>query len=288
MLAAVLFLFYGPFSAFRVLWIQTAMHSTRFRFLAQLPYSERYISQVLREHAVSTDEKTDLDAVTPSGGDGLQYAPVQGDLYRGHLLRIDDPVRLDLVQAGIEEGKLLEDILPPGALHGVNASGYLQEERRGLVWGYCYADGVCVNRCDKGEKHTVGGMTMQNKFFVGSLTDEELRTRQFRWLVEFGPILIVNGEKVPISQSAGGLCPRTAIGQTKDGAMLLLVVDGRQAKSVGAGYLDLQTILYANGAVNAIVLDGGSSSSMVYDKALVNSPSEKDIWRRLPNALVVR
>jgi exopolysaccharide biosynthesis protein len=104
--------------------------------------------------------------------------------------------------------------------------------------------------------------------------------------VEFGPILVINGEKTAFPEYAGGLAPRTAIGQTAEGHILLAVVDGRQSASIGAAFEDMQKILYANGAVNAIVLDGGSSSCMVYGGVLANSPSADKSGRLLPNALV--
>ena len=58
--------------------------------------------------------------------------------------------------------------------------------------------------------------------------------------------------------------PRTAIGQRADGAVLMLVIDGRQASSLGATYADLIKVMLDYGAVNAINLDGGSSSLMYY------------------------
>ncbi|MDR2376618.1 MAG: phosphodiester glycosidase family protein [Treponema sp.] len=50
----------------------------------------------------------------------------------------------------------------------------------------------------------------------------------------------------------------------------------------------MQTILYANGAVNAIGLDGGSSTSMVYRGELVNTPSEGEAGRLLPSAIIFK
>jgi exopolysaccharide biosynthesis protein len=50
----------------------------------------------------------------------------------------------------------------------------------------------------------------------------------------------------------------------------------------------MQTILYANGAINAIGLDGGSSSTMVYEGRLVNKPSGSEEDRLLPAAIIFR
>ncbi len=68
--------------------------------------------------------------------------------------------------------------------------------------------------------------------------------------------------------------PRTAVGYTADGEVLLLVVDGRQAASRGASLIELAEILLDLGAVEAVNLDGGGSSTMVVGETLVNRPSD--------------
>ena len=81
----------------------------------------------------------------------------------------------------------------------------------------------------------------------------------------FGPVLIMNGE---INQEAynsnSGWNPRTAIGQRKDGAVVFVCIDGRQAGSAGGTYKDVIDIMIEYGVVNACNMDGGSSSIMVY------------------------
>jgi exopolysaccharide biosynthesis protein len=120
------------------------------------------------------------------------------------------------------------------------------------------------------------------------MTDIELAQRNFQWAFEFGPILIINGEKTTLNAYSGGLSPRTAVGQTREGHILLVVIDGRQASSIGATFQDVQMVLFANGAINAIGLDGGASSCMVYQGELVNNPSEGRRGRLLPSALVIK
>ena len=74
--------------------------------------------------------------------------------------------------------------------------------------------------------------------------------------------MITNGD------GGWGVGPRTAIGQRKDGTVLLLVIDGRQpGYSVGATLRDLQNILYEEGAVIAANLDGGPARPYVTMKS---------------------
>ena len=134
----------------------------------------------------------------------------------------------------------------------------------------------------------MGGLTAEGKLAVGYFTGEEIAAQGYVWAVEFGPIFIVNGMRAELSAFFGGIAPRTAIGQTADGAVLLVVTDGRRIGSFGATYQDIQILLYSNGAVNAIGLDGGSSSTMVWEGKVVNIPSDGDAERLLPNAILFR
>ncbi len=283
----LLFLLYGPFEGFRLLFINTAMYSSRFQFLARSLYSENYIESVLEINKPAVDRKTNTEMVNIVGGEGLYFAPVKGNYYTGFIIKIENPARLTLVSSHNSEGKLLEELTAEhNALGGINASGYTNHELKGEAWGITILNGDYLTHCSDGDRHVMGGFSRDHKLSVGYFTEDEIAAQNYLWAVEFGPLLIVNGEKSELTQFSGGLSPRTAIGQTKDGSVLLLVVDGRRAGSIGATYRDTQTILYANGAVNAIGLDGGSSSSMVYEGTLVNTPSEGDTERLLPNAII--
>jgi exopolysaccharide biosynthesis protein len=68
---------------------------------------------------------------------------------------------------------------------------------------------------------------------------------------------------------------------------LLLVVDGRQANSLGATYTDLIDIMLDFGAVNAANLDGGSSSYMVYENEIITTRASLYQPRRMATAILV-
>jgi exopolysaccharide biosynthesis protein len=286
-LFAIAFLLYGPFDAFRLLWINTAMYSSRFKFLATSLYSKTFIQSVLDKNKPSVSLKTDTRTVDISGGDGIFFAPIKGNHYTGFIIKIEDPKRLNLVFSNNSQGKLLEDLVTEhNVTGGINASGFTDHKSKGKVWGITIADGVYISHCYEGTRHTMGGFSRDYKMSVGYFNEEEIIEQDYLWAFEFGPLFIVNGEKLELTAYSGGIAPRTAIGQTSDGAVLLVVVDGRRIGSIGATYKDIQTILYANGAINAIGLDGGSSSTMVYQREVVNIPSEGEEGRMLPNAII--
>ena len=104
--------------------------------------------------------------------------------------------------------------------------------------------------------------------------------------------LIINGEKRELNGMGSGANPRTAIGQRKDGSVLILVTDGRGKNGhLGATASDIIDIMAEYGAVNAANLDGGSSSSLYYNhEYLMTSVTfyyANSSWR-LPTAFVVK
>lgn len=80
--------------------------------------------------------------------------------------------------------------------------------------------------------------------------------------------------------------PRTAAGRTADGALILMVVDGRQAGSRGATLDELAELMVEVGAVDALNLDGGGSSTLVVNGSLVNRPTGGTSERQVMSALV--
>lgn len=94
-----------------------------------------------------------------------------------------------------------------------------------------------------------------------------------------GPFLVKN-KQVYVDKDAQKFslknirAPRTAVGVTKDDHLLLVTVDGRQKeKSVGVTFYELAYIMIELGAVNAMNLDGGSSTQMCIGEDITNSPT---------------
>lgn len=66
---------------------------------------------------------------------------------------------------------------------------------------------------------------------------------------------------------------RTAIGVLSDGTWIFLVVEGRQRAGTGFTIMELAEYMQQLGCVQALNLDGGGSSSMVINGAMVNAPA---------------
>jgi len=106
---------------------------------------------------------------------------------------------------------------------------------------------------------------------------------QLRHGLAAGPLIVQNGERTdPATWEGEGFAagthsnvrhPRSAIGRTADGQVLLVTVDGRQpGYSSGMTMHELSHLLRRLGAVDGLALDGGGSTQMVTDGQLLNRP----------------
>ncbi|MDD4295563.1 MAG: phosphodiester glycosidase family protein [Ruminiclostridium sp.] len=109
-----------------------------------------------------------------------------------------------------------------------------------------------------------------------------------------GGMLVVDGY-IPdtFTHEITGRHPRTAIGSSQNGKTLfMVVVDGRQSHSIGMTMKELAEFMVEIGAYDALVFDGGGSSTMASREpgteniVVQNSPSD-GVQRRIPNALGV-
>lgn len=107
------------------------------------------------------------------------------------------------------------------------------------------------------------------------------------WLVQGGQVAVDwELQRFNLMEFVERKHPRTAIGVMEDGTLLLVVVDGRQEMSAGASLFQLAQLMKNLGAVNAINLDGGGSSTMLIGGGTINSPSDGKL-RYLANGLLV-
>lgn len=106
-------------------------------------------------------------------------------------------------------------------------------------------------------------------------------------LLEQGEVRITALDERFQTDVAVGRAPRTAVGITPTGGVILAVVDGRQPRhSVGLTLQETAEFMRELGARSALNLDGGGSSTMVIEGEVVNRPSDGR-ERPVSNALLV-
>ncbi len=117
--------------------------------------------------------------------------------------------------------------------------------------------------------------------------------------LSFGPALLEDGQvldgidDVEVDTNVGnhsiqGEQPRTAVGVIDDNHLVFVVVDGRSpGYSAGVTMTGLAQIMQGLGATTAYNIDGGGSSTMYFDGALVNDPLGKGQERGTSDILYI-
>ncbi len=316
----------GPSESARKLFVMSVKETSAVGFLANLYLPQQEIDRIMAEKAAAAEGETNRGTTDPgkiqipshtqdppdqtgdstSGSNGetpkppeqpkeIEILPVEGKTYRGTMMIVRDPTRVFLGvldHYGPEyRGMTLKqfsdryDALacinaggfddPGGVGNGGTPTGILISKGK-LLWGYA------------GNSYSVIGFDRAGILHVGTMTGQQALDAGIQDAVSFGPALIINGKPCNANYPlAGGMNPRTAIGQRADGAVLMLVINGRQIGSLGATMDDLVDVMQQFGAVNASNLDGGSSALMLYEGENVTSSAYVYGDRVIANAFMV-
>lgn len=317
LLLTITLICHGPSNSAKELFATTILETGQLKFLANVFLSKDEIEGIVSKNSlqdmnVEIDEnliKTNIDKTKEL----IEIHEVNGNNFEGKMMVVNDPSKISLAttypwgEYGKELGVLTEDA---SAIAGVNggiyyssgnkggrplgvtvSNGEIQDISLGLV-------GLYLIGFDENNLLRIISLDGMNKAQV----EELIKTEKIRDAVAFQEEssdknnhfvkLIINGEKRELNGMGSGANPRTAIGQRKDGSVLILVTDGRGKNGhLGATASDIIDIMAEYGAVNAANLDGGSSSSLYYNhEYLMTSVTfyyANSSWR-LPTAFVVK
>lgn len=305
-ITAPFLVFYGPFENVKSSIVGAAMSTLSHQYIAKAFLSDEEINNILKGQSVSvisqnvsSDTMNNIKA-SIKHDDNIERYDIEDSNYKGYLLIIHDP---DKVKVGYSsklgtEGERTSEIAErSNAIAAINGGAFTDKSTNdkwvgtgAQASGILISNGVVVHSelSNDNEKTDVMALTDDGCLLVGPHSMKEMKRLKVRDAVTFGPALIVNGEKTVKNGNGGqGTAPRTAIGQRKDGAILMLVIDGRQLKSIGATLKEVQDVLYKYGAYNATNLDGGSSSTMYFDGEVINNPCDSLGERAVPSAVYV-
>ena len=108
-------------------------------------------------------------------------------------------------------------------------------------------------------------------------------------LVQNGEIKITNNEEQKFAGKAiDDAHPRTCMGYTNDGKLIVMVIQGRSINAAGATLLQEATLLKNLGCVEALNLDGGGSSCMLINGKETIKPSDKEGQRPNPAVFIIK
>ena len=209
--------------------------------------------------------------------------------FKGFILEIKDPKRIKvgfsktLGKAGGSTSDIAKD---NKAIAAINGGGF-NDNSAAFPTGILMSKGKLITYGSSNVKTSVMGITKDGVLIVGSHNLEQLKSLGVTEAISFGPCIVAEGVGQISGDGAQGVSPRTAIGQKKDGTIILLVVDGRQGLKVGATLKEVQNIMLERDAYNATNLDGGSSSTMYYNGSLINKPCDASGERKVSSIVYV-
>lgn len=308
LLSAGAVIFRGPSQSFGDMVTVTMLETSALKFVPRIYYSEAKVNEIVERNSISAptedtdtslikiDTGVDENGQTAADYKDIEVFEVNGGTYRGFMMVVRDPSRVTVgvcrKNFGKEPGLQLYEIAEKyDAVVAVNGGAFADDGgvgNGGKPKGIVVSEGELLYASTGHSENVTVGFTQDDKLVVGEMTGEQAKSMGLRDAVTFGPALVVNGEACEVSGISSGLNPRTAIGQREDGAVLLLVIDGRQVNSMGATHADLMKIMLEYGAVNACNLDGGSSSIMYYEGEYLNNGVAVTGSRKIPTAFVVR
>lgn len=292
---------YGPWNKFRNFFVMTASNTMTHQYLAKIFYSDSTIQKIKNSnYFVELNEEVELGDISINTKEKKKYKDSYeeelftrtpgNDLYKiinlkvgsadGYLVAIYDPTKVKLISTKkFNIGGSGERISTMCERYNgkvcINAGGFVDYglgsdipigvviQNGEITWGKETADT---------QRDNIIGMTKEGKLtLMTSATANEAINSGINEGLVFGPFLIVNGKTLEIVGDPWGKAPRVAIGQTKDGIIMFLVVDGENYIN-GASLQDVIDVLVRYGAYNAANLDGGTSSSLVIENKLYNNP----------------
>ncbi len=312
-IALCFFVVYAPiFKSLQNTIISTAVDTKTHDYIAYTFYSEERVQEVIDADKIEPiDEQINLDDIvidtkpkdsydneydeailtrTP-GNEHYKYMKIKVGKYDAHLVAIYDPSEVQILTSkkfnttndaryGGSQEKILSMTKRLGAVVGINGGGFVDYGYGSdIPLGYVIRDGQVIWNKKGGGKGNIIGMTNDNKLVLVNATGKEaVEDYNVRDALEFGPFLIVNGVHAKYNETVGGYsrAARVSIAQRKDGIVLFLVTEGTHTAGPNMG--ELIKTLENYGAWNAANLDGGTSTQLVINGKLINTP--KNIYGR--------
>ena len=305
----------GPSPTARDIFVMSVRETSAVGFLADLFFTPEEIAAIEAKEAEEEYIETNTDLIViptePAGeqvettpvadewglvdedGDGIIVDKISGEGYNGFMMVVLDPSRVIMGcrpgSFGGNGATVAEMAEHFGAVAAINAGGFedLNGEGNGETPDSLVVFEGDIYYSNKGVRNGFVGIDSNHILHVGKLYADTIRELDILYGVSFGPVLVANGEITQQAKEGSGVNPRTAIGQRSDGAILMLVIDGRQVASLGATLQDLIEIFQEYGAVNACNLDGGSSSLMWFGGDYINNCASVVGIRPVPTTFLV-
>lgn len=141
--------------------------------------------------------------------------------------------------------------------------------------------------------NVIPGQKMRVKIGLYPLTGDIAKWQKMQYAVSGGPLLFFEGDPGPFGQFNNDVVtkrhPRTVIGETMNGEILFLAVDGRRpGHSLGLTIQELVEELKNYQIKNALNLDGGGSTTFYLQGQILNMPADLTGERKISTAILLK
>ncbi len=260
-----------------------------------------YASVVLKDKSID---------FTTQVGNGKRFTPTQYYEQENHPLLVMNTTFFEFVNNSNLNVVIKNSQLQSYQVHSLSGKG-----KDTLTYRHVFGSGIGINKQRKADvawlfTDSTKAFAYASQQVIPSFKDsivnhsgkEMLQTGTFKkWkkvtAVGGGPVLLQNGvlqitnnEELKFAGKAiNDKHPRTAMGYTADGRLILMVIEGRfPGKAEGATLIQAANLLKEIGCVEALNLDGGGSSCLLINGKQTITPSDKEGQRSVPAVFMIK
>lgn len=276
---------YGPSESLRNMLVIMAKEASATKWAPGLFLPEKTIDKIIKDSEKVNTDTIDVEALAKPSDEDEWADAVQGtkliflnkSKFKGYVLLVKDPKRVSVgvssenfktATAGKDIFYIADKYDCLAAINGGEFSDIGGMGNGAAPLGLTYSKGKLV--WNDGIRRTFMGFDKNDRLvckeYYSQAQAEKAGIRDavcFQW----NNVLIEQvGEEVKLYKADNdtGTAQRTAIGQRADGTVIMIVTDGRTVDSIGATRNDMIELMLSYGAVNAGMLDGGSSAMMYH------------------------
>lgn len=260
LITSPLLLVYGPFEDIKLLYVASAYGTMNHKYFATMFFSDEALRAMIpglgTDVSQNVEVQIDTDKTYEIDDDTIEVQNIERFGIKGKIMIIHNPNRVAVgyskyLDSETPTGQTTSEIVKDsGAVAGVNGGGFTNDDGRvdssnhtgtgGRVDGFIIHEGEVIQNSVGNywnERRSVAGMTYGGNLIVGYFNSmDELYNLNVKEAIDFGPPLIINGNKQnPVYD---GVAPRTAMGQKVTGEIIMLVIDGRTITNPGASLYD--------------------------------------------------
>jgi hypothetical protein len=263
------------------------------------PFAAYYVSALLKDKKILFTTQT---------GQGKRFTP--NEYYQLEQFPL---VVVNCSFFSAETGQNLNAVMKDGKMLAYNIASLRGKGDDSLLWYYPTRSAIGIDRKRRADvawlftdsskrwPYAFEDMPVVAKGSEKAPSIYDLKDIEWKWwkmrtvagggpcLIHDGNIFITNKEEQMFPFGENDKHPRTAMGYTRDGRLIILAIEGRSAGLAEGATLEQEAkILLGLGCYEALNLDGGGSSCLLVNGKQTIRPSDKDGQRAVPAVFMIK